>query len=155
MEQSFALGAWPLLFAALCILSWVLGAMHGANRTRSLLAHNDIPGDGIPGVEPVVVPALSPAPAAIRKSSLPDARTIRSAHSPRADLACPAQELSNLQKEMRVIRSASRIWDDPEFCRELLDANPAAGCVLSRYEKSIDSLQQSRPHSPGAVGTGQ
>ncbi len=167
MQEFIALEFWILAIAAPCILSWVLGEVHGAARVRSFMEHR------LPTVEEAASIAGTPASFTMQNRASASTEKSRTAVRPGRSLAAAnaalggaidaalspqrviaatrnlsASERSALYKEMPTPtqRSEEADWRRKELAA-LLGENegalaPEAAEVLSQYKVSVTQMAE-------------
>lgn len=165
MENVMALKVWLVLIAAPCLVSWVLGETFGTWRTERprLIDPAELAGidtyftekraHSSDGSEPVT----SQEHTALASIASPNHLAAPRNDGPRGAIGRPPRpeyleddrrtvfdhmpSIVDLQEEAAAIRRDSRIWDDPELYRSLVEDMPATGRVLRHYERSVGKLQ--------------
>ncbi len=144
MQEFIALEFWILAMAAPCILSWLLGEVHGAARVRNFME------DRLPIVEEAA--SIAGITASLTLPDRSPSAAANAALNPRRVIAAPrdlsASERSALYKEMLTPteRSEEAHWRREELAALLSESDgdwaPEAEEVLSQYKVSVTQMAQ-------------
>lgn len=148
MENFIALEVWVVLVAAPCIISWILGEMHGAARMRQLVEET-----AQPRVPMTLPPKIAPQPAPRQQCAGPAAsanvnRLEQERSRQRRETFDGMPSLAELQAQTQQIRQSDRIWESADLTLSAMTPNTISNRVLEHYRGSIDELAR---HNSGQI----
>lgn len=152
MQSLITLEIWAIVIAGPCIVSWILGEMHGAARMRKLVeemggvhAETDIL------QPPVPVQALATAPPA-KSAKTNDVQRPNSAFEDACAESSEAMpSIAEIRQEAESFRRSARVWDDAELLEEMRQSDTVTAQVLAHYNGSIRKLGRVRTPEPIAM----